>query len=342
MSAEAEDRTQAPSKRRRQQAKEQGQAAHSPELTGAVGLLAVSAVMALWGDHLFLTLLSLLREPLQAPPGLALAANPSELVSTLRHVALTLIAPLGLALAAFSAGAILAHQVQVQGLWAPGLLVPDPMRLWTIGQNQDWIARVRRGLWSLVKAAIILAVAFLVLRSNWFWFQSLGRLDTLPLARAVGQAIRQLLFTLAFATLVLGLIDFTLQFQRFETLLRLSPEQHREDMRAVEGDPALRARRRHLARSLRADSPEILAGASLILTGPAGLTVVLAGGPPPQRASVRSIVSGPSGEKLRQLAKQSQIRQITAPALTNRFAQCHPPLGPLSADLMADLSLIWL
>ena len=37
----SEDRTQPPSKRRRQLAREQGQVAHSPELTAAAGWLVV-------------------------------------------------------------------------------------------------------------------------------------------------------------------------------------------------------------------------------------------------------------------------------------------------------------
>jgi flagellar biosynthesis protein FlhB len=180
-----------------------------------------------------------------------------------------------------------------------------------------------------------------VLRSDWIWFQSLGRLDALSLAHAVGQGTRHLLLTLAVATLALGLIDFSLQFQQFEALLRLSPEQHREDMRAVEGDPALRSRRRRLARSLRSDSPEILTGASLILNDPSGLTVVLAGGPPPRAISVRSIVSGSSGKRLREMAEQFQVPQISAPALTRCLAQRRPPHLPPTGELLAHIRLIW-
>lgn len=341
MTAEAEDRTQAPSNRRRQQAKEQGQAAQSPELTGAAGLLAASAVLALWGDRLFLTFLSLVRDSLNNAPSLAPASDPTQVVSSLRQAAFALMVPLGAALTAFFVAALATHQGQVRGLWAPALLAPDPTRLWAVGSGQGWVSRGGRGIWSLAKVAIILVVAFLVLRSDWAWFQSLGRLDTLSLARAIGKGTCHLLLLLAVATFVLGLIDFSLQFQRFESLLRLSPEQHREDMRAVEGDPALRARRRRLARTLRSDAPEILAGASLILTGPSGLTAVLAGGPPPRPLSIRSIVTGPAGEKLRQLAEQSQLPQIAAPALTRRLAQHRPPHLPLTADVMAKIRRIW-
>ena len=52
----SEDRTQEPSKRRRLEARERGQVARSPELTGAAGLLAASALLGIWGDDLALAL----------------------------------------------------------------------------------------------------------------------------------------------------------------------------------------------------------------------------------------------------------------------------------------------
>ena len=47
--ADVRDRTQPPSKRRRQMARQQGQAAHSPELTAAVGWLAAVVVLGFVG-----------------------------------------------------------------------------------------------------------------------------------------------------------------------------------------------------------------------------------------------------------------------------------------------------
>ncbi len=162
----------------------------------------------------------------------------------------------------------------------------------------------------------------------------------LSLARAVGQESPPFARGLAVATLFLGLIDFAIQFQRFETLLRLSPDQHREDM------PACRRRRprppRFVVDAFPVPSgwipPEILASLQrLILTGPSGLTVVLAGGPPlPRSVSLRSIVASPAGEKLRQMADQIQLPQVPAPSLARHLAQRRPQLAPLTADLVSS------
>ncbi|MDR3633610.1 MAG: EscU/YscU/HrcU family type III secretion system export apparatus switch protein, partial [Isosphaeraceae bacterium] len=242
----SEDRTQAPSKLRRQQARESGQAAHSTELTGAAGLLAVVVLLGFWGDDLAAALLNVLRTPFEE--GMPLVADAGTVVAHLRAAAWGVAWPLGTVVLGGALGALGAHQAQVGGLWAPALLAPNPTRLWALGQGADFPARVGRGAWSILKAVLIVLVTVWVIRSGWDDVQRLSALDTPRLAHAAGAALRHAVLVLAAATLVLGLVDFALQYYRLEALLRLTPEQEREDLRAMEGDPALRARRRRIAR----------------------------------------------------------------------------------------------
>ena len=79
----SEDRTQSPSKLRWQQARERGQVAHSPELTGAAGLLAVVLILGAAGDDLAEALLAMVVEPLTAAP--VVSADPERVVAWLRH-----------------------------------------------------------------------------------------------------------------------------------------------------------------------------------------------------------------------------------------------------------------
>jgi flagellar biosynthetic protein FlhB len=335
----SEDRTQAPSKLRRQQARERGQVAHSAELTGSAGLLAAVAMLGFWGDDLAAALIGLLREPLVGTP--VVSADPSEVVTRLRQLALQVIWPMMPIVAGFVLAAIGVHQAQVQGLWVPGLLAPDPTRLWTLGQGQGIVTRSRRGAWSLIKAVAIVAVAGWAIRTGWLDFQQFGAMETRPLARGVGRALWLLATWLATATLVLGLIDFALQFRRFEALLQTTPEEHREDQRTAEGDPALRSRRRSIVKAWRGDSPELLNGASLVLTGPGGLTLILAGGPPPRPVSLRSAVQGASGLHLRMAAEAAKLPQVAAPDIARRLIGRRAPGLPLPAEILAELAPIW-
>lgn len=320
-------------------ARERGQVAHSPELTGAAGLLAAAGALAVWGDGLAEALIGVMREPLIAPASLSVDA--AEVVFRLRHLAAGVAAPVLAVLGVSAAGALAAHQAQVRGLWAPALLAPDPSRLWSPGQGGDIAARAVRGLWALAKASIVVAVAAWVIRSGWDEFPRLSALDTPNLALAAGCTLRRTVLALAAATLALGLVDFGFQWGRLAAMLRLTPDEQREEIRSMEGDPALRAQRRRIARSWRGNATELLTGASLILTGPSGLTVILAGGPPPRRVSVRSILTGAAGESLRRAADPAKVPLRDAPDLAVRLARRRPPGLPPTPELLAEIADLW-
>jgi flagellar biosynthetic protein FlhB len=332
-----EERTQAPSKLRRQQARERGQAAHSAELTGAAGLLTAVVLLGFWGDALAASLLDVLRSPLGGVP---VTADTGAVVGSVRAAAWGVAWPLAVVTLGGALGALAAHQAQVGGLWAPALLAPNPARLWAPGQGPGLAARAGRGAWSVSKAVLLALVTAWALRSGWDDLQRLAALETPRLAHAAGDALRRAALVLAGATLALGLVDFALQYYRLEALLRLTPEQQREDQRAMEGDPALRARRRRVARGWRGDAPELLAGASLALGGAGGLAVLLGGGPPPRRVRVLAALQGPTGGRLLRAAESAGAARLDAPGLARRLAR-HPATLPLPPELASELARVW-
>ena len=337
--SDSEDRTQAPSKLRRQQARERGQVAHSPELTAAAALLAVAGILTLCGPSLVAALVELVRQPLLGTPGLSI--SPDDIADQLRRQAFAIAAPLTLVLSTSWLAAFVAHQGQVQGLWAPAMLAPDIGRLWTFGQGKGFAAGAGRGVWSLIKAVVVTVVAALMIRSQWPAFQRLAQVDNPELTLAAGLALRNLTLALSAAMIGLGLLDFTFASQRFETMLKLSPEEHREELRAAEGDPSLRARRRRLAQAWRVDSPEALAGASLVLNGSLGLTVVLMGGPAPRPVSIRLVVAGSPGDRVRRTTTRMGIPQVQAPILARKLSRRRPIGTPLPLEILAELKSCW-
>jgi flagellar biosynthesis protein FlhB len=336
-----EDRTQEPSKRRRLEARERGQVARSPELTGAAGLLAASALLGIWGDDLALALIALVRDSWS---GDLMMSEPIAVIARVRQAAWGVAGPLlGIVVGAILAS-VAAHQAQVGGLFAPGLLAPNPSRLWALRLDEEGTAlgfasRAGRGLWSVLKAVVVVLVAAWMIRAELTDLHRLARLDTPALARASGGIIRSLAFAMAVSTLVLGLVDFALQHRRFEAMMRLTPDEHREDLKAADGDPALRSRRRKQAQALRGDAPELFAGASLAVVGASGLIVILAGGPPPRRLTIRSSANGATGRRLRKSADAARVLSLEAPALALALARLRTPVVP--PELMAELASAW-
>jgi flagellar biosynthetic protein FlhB len=337
----SEDRTQPPSKRRRQLAREQGQVAHSPELTAAAGWLAAVVALGFCGGGLASGLAGLMRGALSEwDPG-GMPADAAGLAARVRGVAWALAWPLGVILAAFAAGATAAHQLQVRGLWSSHLILPDPIRLWTPGRGPGPTARAGRAGWAALKAVVFLAALVWVIRAGWGEVLRLGSLEKAGLAHEASRSVLRLAGVLAGVLVVLGLADYGLCYWRFESMLRTTPEEQREDRRVTEGDPAARAQRRQLARAWRGDSPELLAGASLAIHGPGGLTVILAGGPPPRRVSVRAAARTAAGIRLRRSAETAKVPHVVDAELARRLAQ-HPAGGyPLPADRIAELAALW-
>jgi len=334
-----EERTQPPSKRRRQLARQHGQVAHSPELTAAAGWLAAVLLIGSFGEHLALGFNQLVGASFDAAA--VLSADPADVVARVRGAFLLLVWPLLLILFAFGAGAVAAHQLQVRGLLAPRLVVPDPARLWTLRRGSGLTSRAERSLWSTIKAAVIIAATVWTIGSGWTDMLQLGGMETPALAQAAGRIVLHLARVLAGVLIVLGLADYWLRWRRFEKLLRTTPSQYREDQRVMEGDPTSRAQRRRLAKAWRSDSPEILAGASLVLIGARGLTLVLTGGPPPRRVTVRIVARGSAGSRLRRSAESNQVCLLDAPRLAHRLAARPAAGSPVAAELLAELAAVW-
>ena len=137
----------------------------------------------------------------------------------------------------------------------------------------------------------------------------------------------------------MGLVDFAIQHRRFEAMLRMTPDEHREDLKAADGDPALRGRRRRLARTMRGDAPELLAGATLAVVGASGLVVILAGGPPPRRVTIRSSANGATGRQMIRSVDAANLARLDSPPMAMALARLRSPAIP--PELLAELASSW-
>jgi flagellar biosynthetic protein FlhB len=144
--------------------------------------------------------------------------------------------------------------------------------------------------------------------------------------------------TVAVTLLVLGVVDFWLHWQRYEAMLRMTPDQHREELRALDGDPALRVRRRRLMGLWRSQAPDMLVGAAVGFSAHGGLLVLVAGGPPPRSITVRHVARGAAAGVLRGQLKRAGIEIVDAPEIARALARGK---GALCAEHAEQLASIW-
>jgi flagellar biosynthetic protein FlhB len=287
-------------------------------------------------------LLAVVREPFETN-AIAVRVTAEVLVNLVRRDAIAIGLPLLWMLLAFAVGTIGAHQAQVRGLWTPSRLIPDLSRLWAFSGGGDTSSRFERSLWGIIKAVVLVAVAIWSIEATWNGIRRTAELDAGPLSQAAAEIVLSQARWLAFVLLVMGGLDYALRLRRFESMLRTTPQQQREDQRTMEGDLALRSQRRQAARSMRVDSPSWLVGASLALLGDDGLTLVLEGGPPPIAIRVRIALSGERGTRLRRTVESARTPCVESPDLAKRLA-CggrSSPNAPVFPEIAAELARLW-
>jgi flagellar biosynthetic protein FlhB len=227
----SEDRTFAPTLRRRQEARQLGHTARSAGLTSAVVLL-VAALSAAWlGGDVVLSTAKWLRSSLSTSP--AATMDSAATVTSLRASALTAVSlAAGFVLAAFAAA--LAGDVAQQGLLvAWPRITPDVRR---VNPAHGW-ERLLAGLhpavvlgevvrWLLTCAALVgIAVA------QWPAIASLTSATPPALLEQTDGIFESAALRLGGALLLLGIAHAGWSRWRYELSLRMTWEEHREEQR---------------------------------------------------------------------------------------------------------------
>ena len=236
----SEDRTIEPSRRRLQEARDRGRVPRSASLTAAVGLLAATAALAVRGDDLADALVGLIRAPLLGP---AIEPTPAALAATLRAAVAGVAVPVLVVLGSALVASVAAHQAQVGGLLLPGLAMPDPARLRPNSAGATAADRLLGVLGAAGRAALLTGLAAWLVRDRLLGL-GLAQGDPSAMVRAAAASLVGVLLRLGLALLAMGLVDCAMQHRRHAASLRMTPDEHREERRATEGDPALGSRRR--------------------------------------------------------------------------------------------------
>jgi len=258
MPADTGDKTEAPTPRRLQEARERGQVAKSMDLSAAIGLFAGMRE-------------SFRLDELPSDGRLALAV---ALGTFMRHAA-GLLLPFLLVLAIV---AIVVNVAQVGFIFSAHSLEPSLGKLSPIkglGRLVSKRTAVRFAM-SMAKVAIIALVAYYTVKAF------LPRLLTLPglnFVEVIGLGAHLMFLLglrLAGVLLVLAIIDYA--YQKYQMLqdLRMTKEEVREELKRMEGDPTMRQRRRQVARQLAAQRmSQAVPKADVVVTNPTELAIAL-------------------------------------------------------------------
>ena len=277
MAEDMGDKTEAPTPRRRQEAREQGQIARSQDLTAAALLLGILLMLKGFGEGI----LSALRETMvQMIGGTGLAGTDAPGV---QQVLLEVFVRNAMALLPLFAGtmliAIFCNVAQVGFLLSGKRVTPDLKLLnparglkKIFGGGQGWVSL---GM-NFAKMAMIAVVGYSAVHDRIGLIVGAQQLSHLQILSLGMQIVFDVAVRIAVLLLVLAIIDYAYQRHKIEKELRMTKQQVKDDMKNQEGDPQIKRMRRQLqmqraTQRLKADVPR----ADVIVTNPTHFSIAL-------------------------------------------------------------------
>ena len=270
------DKTEAPTPRRLQEAKEKGQVARSVDLSAALGLLAGLLLLDWYGS----TILQGFADLMQRSFALDKISNSGDVAVAfawrlaLHHCGVVLVPFLIVVVIV----AIVVNLAQVGFIFSAQPLTPSLDKLSPIkGFARLFSKRTAvRFLMSLAKITVIAAVAFYTIRA---FIPKLIAMPTLSFTDVItfGSHLVFLLgLRLAAVLLILALIDYAFQKRQHLQDLRMSKQEIKEELKRMEGDPLMRQRRLQVARQLAQQRmSQAVPQADVVITNPTELAVAL-------------------------------------------------------------------
>lgn len=335
---DADQKTEAPTAKRRREATERGETLQSRELSTALVVGAGVVWVLTAASTLVAVCKALLRD------GLALA-DPLA-IDPMTH-AKTLVQGLAAPMLAFAA-IIVAGAVAGPLLTAPHfsakVLAPKPSRINPVaGLQRLFGSRAFSELGkALLKAALLFGAGAGVLKVELPVLLALGASDPAVAAARIGGAVTALLVALGIALAVIAGVDLPIQLVRHLAKLRMSKHEIKEESRESEGSPETRAAQRRMARQAakRALAPAI-AEASVVVVNPAHFAVALRYAPGRDAAPI-VVAKGRDlmAEAIRDLAGDKAVPVLRYPELTRAIYFTAPVGTPIRDDLFAAVAAV--
>ena len=313
----AQERTEAATPKRRDDARKKGQVARSKELSTSVLLMVSASVFLGLSDHIYRSITGFLYT------GLHLSApvmtDPQDL---LRHLATMCDAAVELVLPFFVLllMAVIAAGLMVGG-WVFSIqsLIPDLSRMNPVSGLQKIISR--QGALELVKA-ILKAVVLGGIGITLLWAQRnalFGLIQESP-ERAMLHLMHMsgvVLLLLAGSTLLIALFDVPFQIWTLDGKLKMSRQEQKDEMKELNGNPEIKAKVRAMQREMaRRRMMAAVPKADVIVTNPTHYAVALRYAEGETRAPVL-LAKGADlvAAKIRALAAEHRIPMVEAPSL---------------------------
>lgn len=261
---------------RRQQAREKGQVAYSQDLGSAAILLIAAGLLKGFGPGIIGEAANLLNRNLGEVGTLTgdRAVLTGEVQKILTGIGVALLPLMGLLMLAAAAASIF----QIGFLFVPERLAPDFSRISPLAGVKRIISLqgVMRLGFGLLKVLLVVSVAGIAIWLRRDEIMLSGALNVPQIAMLLIEVTINTLFWVGGALLLLALFDFAFQKWKHEQDLKMTHQEVKEEMKNMQGDPQVIARRRQVQRQMVMNRMSgAVPQADVVVTNPTELAVAI-------------------------------------------------------------------
>jgi flagellar biosynthesis protein FlhB len=272
----ADEKTEAPSEKKKQDAREKGTVAKSTEINSVIVLLTGIFMLKWFGAWIYNEI---------AGCTVALFTSISDTSMTeQRFIELVIIGLMLLAKAALPvAGAILltgviANIAQIGFLFTIKPLIPDLEKINPISgfkrlfSLQSFVETMK----SIIKLTIIAFVAYYTLKGEFFHMIHLADTPIITIWFFMLKIGFDVMLRIAMVLIIIAILDYAYQRFDHEKKLKMSHQELKEERKQMEGDPQIKSRIRSLQREMaRRRMMEQVPKATVVVTNPTHIAIAL-------------------------------------------------------------------
>lgn len=317
MAADDDDKTEEPTPRKIEQAREKGDIIYTPEVGSALSLIAATAIVAFMSGPIFSEMargfIGFIAMPEQFSP------EAGSLQAIAIAITLKLGAIFGLACLALAVASIAARYLQDRPTFTGERMNPklDKLNPFEGFKRVFGKAAGATFLKSLAKLVVVGAVMVWILWPHDAELENFSLLDPAALLPFLQDRIVSMLIAMASAAALIAVVDYVFTRQSYMKRQRMSRREIKEEFRQQDGDPMVKAKLRQIRmersrRRMMANVPN----ASVIITNPTHYAVALRYEPGEIGAPVCLAMGVDAvAQRIREVAQEHDIPIVENPPL---------------------------
>lgn len=310
------ERTEAPTQRRIEQAREQGQVPHSRELGTFLILMTAAVTFWMMGDWLVQRSMAVAKRAFAVDS--PVLREPQQMMVQLSGVAGEAFLAFGPLIAVLVIAAMLPPFFLNAWIFAPKAFTPDFSRISPLsgfGRMFSWSSLMELGK-AMLKASLVGGIGALLL---WKSRDDIMGLLAQPVAAGIADAGHMMVYCFLILSATLALVvaaDVPFQFWQYFDRLKMSRDEVKQEMKELLGDPQVKGRIRSL--QMQAARRRMMAAvpkADVIVTNPTHYAVALSYAAGMAAPKVVAKGSGEVARKIREIASEHRVPLLEAPPL---------------------------